>query len=370
MPVTQFNGKLYYREAKVCTCKGDLRKQWYVWYYIGEESDKLKLRKKYIPNDIKDYHSRFAYAMELQELINIGLKKAGKQPREATPLISQAFEQILEWKASHCRPRTMDSYRSASRMFLQELRPGKMKINELSSALVSSTLEKISVKRKWKPKTYNLNVSYLKTLVDRAVEREWIETNPFAKIKALPETEVIVRLWSEQDLETFFNYTEQNAYGLYITAQLIYKCGLRPMEISMLRVENIDFTASLIWVEGYGAKNRKRQPVTLPKRLAEELKEYVQGYEKHDFLLSTHPTPGKNVGRNYISRKFAELKEQLGLHPDLNIYSLKHTGALMMDSMGLTPKEIQEQLRHHSIAQTDQYMRRLKITANEKLMDW
>lgn len=360
-----------YKEVKICDFNGSLKKQWYVWFYLKDKRGKWVRRRKYVPTTFKTVGERWRHALALQRTINEMLRDGAftGSPIEV-PTIDEGLQSILNWKSQHCRKRTMDSYRSAVTMFLQELNDPKKLISDLERREVVQVLEDMATKRNWKAKTYNLNLGYLKSLLDNAIEKEWIDHNPFHKIKTLPETEPEHRYWDPLEVEVFFDYTILHNPNLYITGQLIYKCGLRPEEIRQLVVGSIEFESSLIWVEGRGAKNRKRQAVTVPNQLLLDLERFTEEKDDEAPLVGLPNDPSKHVSRNYFNVNFNKTRKDLKLPKSLQLYGLKHTGALEMDRMGLTPKEIQEQLRHHSLAQTAEYMRRVVTRANSKLKDW
>lgn len=356
--------------AKMVTCGGDPSKQWYVSFYQYDKAGRRRRRRKYVPRTITHPHDKWAYLVRLHASIEKILKEQGGTVG-AAPRLSEALESVLEWKASHLRARSMDAYRGIVRHLLHYLDHPELLCTHFTETMARDFLQDITIQRKWKPKTYNLQLGYLRTLFDHLIEHKWIFENPFKAIKTLPETDAGLRHWSDVELRQYMGYCSRHDPTMYLVGQLIYKCALRPAEIRHLRIQNFDFENNIVWVDGMGSKNRKRQAITVPSSLLMDVQDYVAGYEKTRFLVGPGNEPGlKPLCRNYISYRFKVLRRRIGLPEHLHIYGLKHTGALAMDAMGLTPKEIQEQLRHHSLDQTDKYMRRILLRANEKILHW
>ena len=61
-------------------------------------------------------------------------------------------------------------------------------------------------------------------------------------------------------------------------------------------------------------------------------------------------------------RRFHNVLEVLGFDTKLyNVYSWKHSGAVDCVKAGISIKELQLQLRHHSLDQVDEYLRQLGL---------
>jgi integrase len=70
---------------------------------------------------------------------------------------------------------------------------------------------------------------------------------------------------------------------------------------------------------------------------------------------------GKKIGRNTLGERFREVLNGLGYGRDYQLYSWKHTGAIACVKAGISLKELQLQLRHHSLDMVDRYLRQLGV---------
>jgi integrase len=147
--------------------------------------------------------------------------------------------------------------------------------------------------------------------------------------------------------------------NLWLACQFIYYCFIRPCELRLVKVGDIHFDEWKICVRAAISKNKKEQYVTIPvafRPVLEPLKfrsprEYI--FFKED---STKP-----VAINYFLRKFRRVLTALGFGNEYQLYSWKHTGAVACVRAGASLKELQIQLRHHSLEEVDKYIRQLGV---------
>lgn len=68
------------------------------------------------------------------------------------------------------------------------------------------------------------------------------------------------------------------------------------------------------------------------------------------------------VGINYMANLHRKYLKELGFGIEHKLYSWKHTGAVMYIKNGGNVKELQIQLRHYSLDETDLYLRQLGVS--------
>jgi integrase len=64
---------------------------------------------------------------------------------------------------------------------------------------------------------------------------------------------------------------------------------------------------------------------------------------------------------------FLGIRKKLGLPTSYKFYRWKHTGAMMANNSGMTVKDIQMQMRHHSLDETDKYLKKMKAVDSDYL---
>jgi integrase len=146
---------------------------------------------------------------------------------------------------------------------------------------------------------------------------------------------------------------------LWMACQFIYYCFIRPGELRMLRVGDIHFDEWKICVRSNISKNGKEQYVTIPVPFRPDL-EGLKRRSPSEYIFF-HRDCTKPLGVNTMLNRFRKVLKKLGFGLEYKLYSWKHTGAIEAHRGGASLKEIQIQLRHHSLDEVDGYMRQLGV---------
>jgi len=152
---------------------------------------------------------------------------------------------------------------------------------------------------------------------------------------------------------------------LWLWCQFVFYCFIRPRsELRFLKVGDIYFEERKILVRGEISKNGKTQYVAIPDAFfpaLEPLKTLAPG---------AWVFPGRRgnpIGRNTYGKHHQNILRALGYGPEYAVYSWKHTGAVMAVKAGIGLKELQMQLRHHSLDQVNAYLRQLNVSDCDNL---
>lgn len=134
---------------------------------------------------------------------------------------------------------------------------------------------------------------------------------------------------------------------------LAYGAGLRPAEISELRVEDIDRKTGIIVVRSSGS--RRRRVIPLPRRIADLYAQYVKDYEPADYLFE-----GKKVATPITIRRLQQMvkavAESAGLEGTVSMQVLRNSFATHLLEQGTDIHMVKELLGHDSIRTTQLYM--------------
>lgn len=194
---------------------------------------------------------------------------------------------------------------------------------------------------------------------------EWLEDNDL--ISKNPAKKVVREIRVEktkrkalslEDVRALVKSTQNpRDRGIILTIGI---AGLRRSEVSNLKVGNVDFKASEIFVEM--GKGRKDRIVVMDDELAEALKVWLiyreSMHPKTDYLFcNLHGTAGLKPDRIYFIVKNAAKKTGV---KNAFPHRLRHSAATFMHESGMDILDIKEQLGHESISTTEGY-----IDANE-----
>ncbi|OAK33676.1 tyrosine-type recombinase/integrase [Bacillus wiedmannii] len=147
---------------------------------------------------------------------------------------------------------------------------------------------------KEKYKSVGVSVSYINTIMKHMrafynflVEEDYVQLNPFTKIKSLKETQDNIEALSVDQLKTLLKQPNLRTYAGfrdYVLMMLLTDTGMRISEALNLQQEDIDFKTNVIELKGTNTKNRKTRYVPISQKTSKLLRELLVEIEEFDTL--------------------------------------------------------------------------------------
>lgn len=221
---------------------------------------------------------------------------------------------------------------------------------------------------KFKPKSIKRKIASLKAFFHYLEIEEFIETNPFHKIRIkYKEPFLLPKTISLKTIETIINYAylkckkqttnygQKTALRNVLILELLFATGMRISELCTLTAEQIDFNDYIIKIYGKGSKERLIQICN--KNVQMLLDKYRGDF---DFEL-------KNYNYFFINRLGNRLSEQ-SVRNMINTYAIdakipvhitphmfRHSFATLLLEEDVDIRYIQQMLGHSSITTTQIY---------------
>ena len=355
---------------KIITYKGDITKRWFVAIKVADYNRGCwKWVKCYGDlNKIKDLTNRLAAINKLAAQIkkdgNYTPTQGARSIRTSaaikelatTSLIHQLRERLTA-RLIRVRPSSVRKYsgilETLKNWLYAEGRPS-ITPRQFTEGLALRYLASLT------PASYNTHLMLLKSLFESLKAIKAIDTNPMAAIKSMRKKSLPSLYFQPAQIAILTNRIAANDPGLWLFIQFIYYCFIRPGELRLLKVSDVLLMEGKIIVPGHISKNGKEQPVSIPNVLLLQL--YDQGLQfanPDHYLFSKNPgnVPGPvPLGMNAMKTRHREILKALNFNTRHKLYSWKHTGAVQFVRAGGALKELQLQLRHHSLDQVDQYL--------------
>ena len=363
-----------YKLAKLYDANNDLSLRWYVFFFfLHPETGRMERFRKMISSKYHTAAGRRDKAREMIKIINIKLKE-GWSPYQLEQLslvtAKNALEQILEVKRPQLRIRTYYTYKNIVKqfgIFLVKNKLEKLSLEEFSFQHAISFLDWSQVTYSLENRTINYRRMHMKTMFNELKYRQYIDVNPFDNTKKLPETETSINFYAPESLSLIRTKLRESNPDLFIIAFLVFYTFIRPAEIVRLKVRDIDLINHKIILPGRSTKNKKSEMVEMPNPLYKELilmnlefppDYYVFGKHLKRCKFATAPTR--------IAGAWAIWTKEVGIENN-GIYALKHTGAGMAVEAGINVRDLQLQLRHHSLEMTQEYLDRFSRSPSDRL---
>jgi len=338
---------------------GDITKKWFVHY----KDDRGIWQKAYEGiNQHTTKEGRVAAAAEL-----IARLEAAYIPPPANHLQRLQLFEALEARRPELRRHSFGCFETKLKLLFDFLGP-----KEVTPETAKDFLREYQKTRR--PATVHEARRSLNFLFERCGMKGWLDGFAPKKGKSDP-----ARYFQAHQAARLRDYLESTDSQLWLHCQFVYYCFLRPRsELRFLKVEDIYFEEKKIMVrsdffaqgkDGHlpaGSKNHKTEFVAIPDIFAPAL-EHLKDLPPNSYVFPSEKDIYKPIGRNTLGERHAKALRALGFSTEYKLYSWKHTGAVACVKAGVSLKELQIQLRHHSLDMVDKYLRQLGVADLVKL---
>ena len=377
--------KYPYRPPKLNTRKNDLDKKWYIEFYQWNFNLNKLVRKRWYQDfdKHKTLSERYEYGQRQCKELMLYLpysyigedpdleKTSPKEPKPKNEKVN-SFQRLVDMVVHKLfvNHKGYAHYSSVANIWLKyvENQTNIPTVSTFSPEQAQKYIDYMYLKEKVSATTIHNRVSLLKSIYNKALKRGYVDFNPFLKLELPQKTE------SKKNLaytsEMIAQIKKEASPFLWLCCQFIYYTYIRPIELTRLTVASVLLDDNKIKIEGGQAKNKKTAWVALPEPLKKQLIDYgIEKYSPTDYLFTSKGYPGpKAMGKNYLNMHHKKVTDKLKFSKDYTLYSWKHTGVVNAYKNGVDLKYIQMQCRHHSITQTDTYLKSLGFMDNDEFL--
>lgn len=362
--------------------------RWFIYFScINPRTGKLDRVKRYEDlNRIHDLQQRQARARELRDHYRRKLKH-GWNPfndqlrylyKEAEPepvastaaqtTITEHLFKVLREQRRRLRPGSFRTYQSQLRVFsawLKKTDRDRLPLKEFTKEHAREFIHSLELHNT----TLNTYIHNLRHFFKLLIERELTDKNSFDGIKIFPTEKKPQEYYRPEQQRLVFGYAAEHHPELSLVIQFIYYCLVRPKEIRDLRVGDVDFANARLRVRGEISKNKKTQFVAIPTLFLQTLRAYgLESCNPDHYIFGRDGHPAANRrGKNHFGDCHRDVLKGVGIEGNYGLYGWKHTGAVMFYQQTKDIKALQMQMRHHSLEETDKYLKGLGISDSEAL---
>lgn len=341
------------------TGKGLRKYKGHYYVYVIDADGKERRKHREADLGLKANMKKWQAYEKLADII----RRAEATPAAAVPDSSQTLDWF--WTARYL-PMKERAWRPATREVVTAVMQahvipqlGARRLSELSRFDLQMHLN--SIDPKYSGSMLSKVRTWLKAILDEAVDQGYLEKNPARKLE-LPQTrERSTRFLTLKEIGRLLSAT---AGRDHLILRLFIQCGLRPGEIFAARWGN--FTGSQLCITeavskaahgraiGKTKTPASKNAVALPAALVALMREWQQaqkGTPADDAFIFPSRRGGPNrYSANYLKRFLRPLAEKLGI-PGINYQVFRRTFSTHFQRHA-TIKETQTQMRHTDAATT------------------
>ncbi len=337
--------------------------RWYIIYYAYCPSIRRLKRVRIGLGQIKSKKERKALSKKIMQDLSIKLS-AGWNPftMEEQSRVYKTFKEVLDIylniQAKEAETHSFRSYKSYVHYFEKYLIDNgfgtDMFVNHFDKNAASSMMLKIRQNPKYSFRTYNNYLQFFTSLFN------W-------------KTRVTLSHEQRGQLERFLEKENNNNY--FVMCLMCYYCFIRPNEISLLRIKDVDIVNQTIFISKEIAKNDTDSIRTIPDVMMPYISK-LNLSAPSDYYLFSNDVPKKFIpgkkraeGRE-IARYWSDIiRPGLNWPKSLQFYSLKDTGITNMLADGVAPNFVQGQADHSSLSITSIYAQKRNAEAQEEIKE-
>jgi len=281
------------------------------------------------------------------------------------PESSSILDEYLDWWLyaavdGRLRAKTARDYRT---LLARYVRPalGPVKLGRLKPLAIQSLLLSLT-NRGLSARTVRYAHAVLRSALDQARRWKLLVENPAADMRLPRADKREFRVLTPEEAQRFTSFCREDPAGLVLLVALT--TGLRPSEYLAIRAEDFDrhratltITRTLeramgIWRFAETKRPRGQRTVSVPAEVAQLIAKHIDtGELGSNRLLFESSTRGPIHERNLVQRSFKPLIERAGI-PNIRLYDLRHTFAVLALREGVAARLVSEQLGHASVAFT------------------
>lgn len=236
-------------------------------------------------------------------------------------------------------------------MALQKNIPN-MLLNQISTRIIDQFISSASASSKHSASLYHRT---LKAAFNKAVVWNYLETNPFDKIKAPKVPKSFPAFISESELIIILSNTQMQLMKDICTTA--FYTGMRLGELVNMKWNWIDFKENIITVKNsseFNSKNKRERIIPIHQKVEATLKNHYQlGKFENTFVFSRYK--GVKLNEDFVSKQFKKAVRAAKLNDKIHFHTLRHSFASALVQRGTSLYAVKELLGHGNIKTTQIY---------------
>ena len=354
---------------------------WYIDFYSYDPLEQKMKRKKYMLNGITKASDRRRRANEIITNLNIKLR-SGWNPwadvensRQYTPYIDiiQRYHIYLSklYTAGTIKENTLKDYEKRLRVFEKYTAkhiPAIVYAYQIDQSFISDFLDYVLLDRDSSARTRNNYRTWLSSLCNWMIEKQYLIQNPVEKIRQLAEEEKKRSALTVPDIQKLKKYLKKENPHFLFLCQFAYYTFIRPDEITNIKLSDIYLKEQKVFIASSISKNRKDGMVGLNDALIKSMLDLnIFSNPGNYYLFGKGFKPSKEkvttkVYRNY----FNKVREKLKFPDSYQFYSLKDTGIRdLANAEGIVIAR--DQARHADVSTTNKYLKGSDMSVHEEV---
>lgn len=355
-------------------------KNWYIDFKAYDPLEQKMKRKKYMLDSIDKVTERKKRATETIATLTNRLRSGwnpwadtsnSRQYTKFTDVIELYYKYLLKLQKSKVfKENTILDYQKRIKVLVaynEQRYPSIIYIYQFDRTFVSDFLDYILIDRDSSARTRNNYRTWISSFGSWLEEKQYIESNPAAKIKALTVDGKIRSEISHKDLAKLRSYLQANNPYFLLLCQFLYYTLIRPGELCNIKLKDIHLKEQKVYIASSISKNRNDGMVGLNDTLIKAMIDLdIFSYDNECYLFGKDfkPSAQKGSSRSYRNY-FNKVRQELKFPDSYQLYSMKDSGIHdLANAEGIVIAR--DQARHADVSTTNKYLKGSDIPVHEE----
>lgn len=355
-------------------------KNWYIDFKAYDPLEKKMKRKKYMLDSIDKITERRKRATEAIVTLTNRLRSGWNPWAETsnsrhytkfTDVIEVYHKYLLRLqKTKVFKENTILDYQKRIKVLVaynEQRYPSIIYIYQFDRTFVSDFLDYILIDRDSSARTRNNYRTWLSSFGSWLEEKQYIESNPATKIKALTVDEKIRSAISHKDLAKLRSYLQANNPYFLLLCQFLYYTLIRPGELCNIKLKDIHLKEQKVYIASSISKNRNDGMVGLNDTLIKAMLDLnIFSYDNECYLFGKDFKPSREKGSSRSYRTyFNKVRQELKFPDSYQLYSMKDSGIHdLANAEGIVIAR--DQARHADVSTTNKYLKGSDLPVHEE----
>lgn len=340
-------------------------KSWYVDFFALDPATGTMRRKKYMLDSIGKVTERRKRAQELIESV-LKLLRAGWSPwvnvddNRGYTLLEEALAKYGKSLERMPKLKTRQSYAShlnVLREYIGSMVLPPRYVYQFNTAFVSDFLDWLYLDRDVSGRTRNKYRGWCSALASYFIEREYISSNPVAKIKHAPEVVKKRQPLTAAMLQALRRHLEVQNPVFLLACMMEYYTMIRPTELVNIRIRDISIREQSVYVAAEFSKNKRDGKVGLNEELIKLMIDVgLFRFPGDCYIFGDKLRHSMTKGSSEMFRReWLKVRKALKWSDVYQFYSLKDSGIRdLANAAGIVIAR--DQARHTDISTTNKYL--------------
>lgn len=351
--------------ARICDGK-DLSIKYYAWHPVDKRLKRVVMRFNHLKGKMNKIE-RTRHLRQIVSEINANLA-AGRNPfiESDTPKafnkLCDAVEQFLKLKKRDMRWDGFRSYASYCKKLIEWLDKKHLKDCYVISFTGDTALElmnELALDETLSNRTWNNHFVFYRSLWNWMIANRYCKVNVFQSFGKKREDAKFRSVIPELSHHRIAAYCRWFMPEMEIVIDLVRASFIRPKEISLIQIREIDLVKKVIFIPASKSKTHSDRYAYLPDWLCAKIEANfnLNRFPLDYYFIGSSLTPAeKNTNTRKIDKYWTTLRTDLRLGMEMQLYSYRDTGITFLEDSGISRKVIQKLTDHKSEKMVGKYI--------------